>query len=60
MSYYDEDEARIRKQVERRFKERQALWIHFSAFLLTNIMLWIFWALITPTVSIAMTTGGRE
>lgn len=57
--YYDADEAKIRKQIERRFKERQALWIHFTAFLLTNIMLWAFWALITPTGADVVRPGGE-
>jgi len=39
-SQYDE----IRRKVEKRYKERQGLIIHFSIYLIVNLMLWILWA----------------
>ena len=51
------DEADIRKRIEKRFKARQELRIHAAAFVLTNVCLWIFWLLITPSGITAAPNG---
>jgi serine/threonine-protein kinase len=38
------EEERIRRRIEKRYKERQGLIIHFVAYLLVNLMLWGLWA----------------
>jgi tRNA A-37 threonylcarbamoyl transferase component Bud32 len=38
------EEERIRRRIEKRYKERQGLIIHFVAYLLVNLMLWGMWA----------------
>jgi tRNA A-37 threonylcarbamoyl transferase component Bud32 len=38
------EEERIRRRVEKRFKERQGLIIHFVAYVMVNFMLWAIWA----------------
>ncbi len=38
------EEARIRKRIERRFKERQGLLSHFMIFVVMNILFWGLWA----------------
>jgi hypothetical protein len=43
-SQYDD----IRRKIERRYKERMGLIIHFVAFLVSNVAFWGFWLLITP------------
>jgi len=38
------EEERIRRRIEKRYKERQGLIIHFTSYLLVNLMLWAIWA----------------
>jgi serine/threonine protein kinase len=38
------EEERIRRRIEKQYKERQGLIIHFVAYLLVNLMLWGIWA----------------
>ncbi len=38
------EEERIRRRIEKRYKERQGLIIHFVAYLMVNLMLWGLWA----------------
>jgi hypothetical protein len=43
---YDE----IRRKVEKRYKERRDLIIHFIAFVVSNLLIWGMWLLINPAV----------
>ncbi len=47
---YDE----IRRRVEKRYKERQALIIHLAVFVVANIAIWAFWLLISSGGSDAL------
>jgi 2TM domain len=58
MSINEMDEASIRRQIEKRFKERQGFFIHLTAYVLTNLMLWGLWALLTPVSVVTSTPGG--
>jgi hypothetical protein len=44
-SQYDD----IRRKIERRYKERMGLIIHFVAFVIANLSFWALWLMITPT-----------
>jgi serine/threonine protein kinase len=39
------DETRIRRHIEKKFKSRQELTINITAYLLVNFMLWMIWGL---------------
>lgn len=39
----DDNYEKIRLKIEKRYKQRGELVIHTIAFILTNIMLWLFW-----------------
>jgi hypothetical protein len=55
-SNYDD----IRRRVEKRFKERQELLIHFAVFVIANLGIWLFWLLINPVVSVSSFSDGQE
>jgi hypothetical protein len=37
------DEQRIRRFVKKRMEERMGLWIHGSAYLMVNLLMWMIW-----------------
>jgi hypothetical protein len=52
--FTQEDEARIRKQIEKRYEDRQGLIIHASIFILINVALWIIQLLTLPEFPFAL------
>lgn len=55
-SQYDD----IRRKIERRYKERMGLIIHFIAFAVSNVAFWCFWLLITPATAARLVNGVTE
>ncbi len=54
------EEERIRRRIEKRYKERQGLIIHFVAYLMVNLMLWGLWAITSVSDLTAFAGGIRE
>ncbi len=48
MSSDEVDEAKIRKQIEKRYKERDGVRIHAAAFIACNVLLWAIYFMIMP------------
>jgi len=51
------EEERIRRRIEKRYKERQGLVINITAFVLVNIMLWSIWFFSSQSEFIALGEG---
>ncbi len=47
-TFTEEDEAKLRKQIEERYKEREGLMVHSAVFVPINIMLWIIYFVVMP------------
>ena len=48
--YDSQYEEEIRSKIEKRYKERLGLIIHFVAFTISNLMFWGMWLFMTPAV----------
>lgn len=49
----------IRRRVEKRFKARQELQIHFAAYVIVNVMLWIVYLALAGGVQFPGMSGGE-
>jgi 2TM domain-containing protein len=53
-NFTQDDEKRIRHQIEKRYEDRQGLIIHASIFVLVNLAIWLIWLFTMPEFPFAL------